>query len=445
MIMRVLHRPYDPADDDRDPDELDIPKECNCPLRGPPICVLSRPRACPEYREHGTCKHAPAGSLCQVQGCDDFLTKGHCDHSRLPGEPCIHARGADHDMPYDEWEKRFWEKDESRRRRLFPDPPDPIEACPALTRPGSSPAAVSGTQTTRIPSTPRLSRGRYPGCATAGFSSMGFPRSKEFTMSEQSTRILDLVLTKIRTDGGTLMRAAGVDHDVVREYAARLKEGAQFPRVVVFLDAQGVYWLASGHHRHGAHKLAGRKTILAEVRIGERRDAVLFAAGENAEHGRRRTHADKEAAIKSLLTDTEWTKWSNHEIARRCRVSPGMVRNVRSIWLLKLDSGKGKTRMARRGGSTYPVNASRIGSTGAGGRPKTAFRNLPPDQQLEQATQAETQAARDRAASIRLERIDKAIKRCRQAVYEVLPLGEEVGEALGFIRNGIAELERLKG
>lgn len=59
------------------------------------------------------------------------------------------------------------------------------------------------------------------------------------------------------------------------------------------------------------------------------RDAVLYSVGANAEHGARRTNEDKRRCVDTLLRDPEWCKWSNREIAKRCKVSPKLVNNMR--------------------------------------------------------------------------------------------------------------------
>jgi hypothetical protein len=65
------------------------------------------------------------------------------------------------------------------------------------------------------------------------------------------------------------------------------------------------------------------------VSDGSARDAVLAAAGANATHGIRRTNADKRHAIERLLADPEWSRWSDHEIARACHVDHKTVGRVR--------------------------------------------------------------------------------------------------------------------
>lgn len=134
-----------------------------------------------------------------------------------------------------------------------------------------------------------------------------------------------LPLNLIKTDGGTQTRGVMID-GVVNDYMELLDV---LPPVVVFHDGEA-YWLADGFHRLRAFEKAGQHDIPAEIRQGTRRDAILFSVGANAEHGLRRTRADKQRAVLTLLHDAEWGAWSDSEIARRCHVSHTMVATQRS-------------------------------------------------------------------------------------------------------------------
>jgi len=167
-------------------------------------------------------------------------------------------------------------------------------------------------------------------------------------------------LHKFRTDGGTQPRA-GLDSSTVDEYTAAMNEGATFPPVVVFHDGTD-YWLADGFHRYHAHKIAHPASpILADVRQGDRRDAVLHSVGANAEHGLRRTNEDKRRAVMRLLNDEEWSQWSDREIARRARVSNRFVTNLRNDPSVNRSQIDDTTRSATRNGVTYTIDTSNIG------------------------------------------------------------------------------------
>lgn len=64
-----------------------------------------------------------------------------------------------------------------------------------------------------------------------------------------------------------------LDPDRVSYYLEHLDESAP---VVVF-NVNGLLLLADGHHRVAAAQQLGRSTVKAEVREGQRRDALQFA------------------------------------------------------------------------------------------------------------------------------------------------------------------------
>jgi len=138
---------------------------------------------------------------------------------------------------------------------------------------------------------------------------------------------MQLQLNQIRTDGGTQPRAT-IDQFKAEEYAGDMQNGAKFPPVTVFYDGAD-YWLADGFHRVKAAKLAEKGTIEATVKQGTRRDAVLFSVGANSDHGLQRTNDDKRRAVKTLLGDEEWLKWSDAKIAKQTKTSPPFVAKLR--------------------------------------------------------------------------------------------------------------------
>jgi hypothetical protein len=138
----------------------------------------------------------------------------------------------------------------------------------------------------------------------------------------------DVPLETIHLEGNTTARVA-IDGHIVNEYAEAMAEGATFPPVVLFRDAEG-YWIGDGHHRCRAAQQVGYATIQAEVQAGGWREAFLYACAANATHGLRRDALDKRHVVMLLLMDEEWSQWSDREIARRCAVSHPFVAKIRA-------------------------------------------------------------------------------------------------------------------
>lgn len=170
--------------------------------------------------------------------------------------------------------------------------------------------------------------------------------------------VAGLPLSAIRVDGGTQSRALLQD-SIIAEYAAALADGVTFPPVVIFYDGSD-HWLADGFHRVRAFAAAGRDTIPADVRQGTRRDAILYSVGANETHGLRRTNDDKRRAVMTLLDDAEWSKWSDREIGRLCRVSHEFVRKLRPL-TVNVDSDE-RTYTTKHG-TTATMNTAAIGKS----------------------------------------------------------------------------------
>ena len=166
-------------------------------------------------------------------------------------------------------------------------------------------------------------------------------------------------LSKIRIDGGTQQREQ-LNEDVVAEYAEAMKSGAKFPAVTVFYDG-AVYWLADGFHRFFAAKSAGLSKIAENVIPGTSRDARLFSFGVNADHGLRRTNADKRKIVLAMLEDTEWSGWSDNAIAKACHVSHTFVSNLRHVTCNVASEKPTEKTYTTKHGTTATMDTANIG------------------------------------------------------------------------------------
>ena len=139
-------------------------------------------------------------------------------------------------------------------------------------------------------------------------------------------QIATIPLAKVK-DGGAQMRVE-MRAETVNDYANDMLNGLVFPPIVVFYDGTD-YWLGDGFHRVEASRKIDRKEVLADIRSGSAREAILHGVGSNAAHGLRRTQADKRHAVERLLTDPEWARWSDRKIAEIAKVDHKTVGTIR--------------------------------------------------------------------------------------------------------------------
>lgn len=135
-------------------------------------------------------------------------------------------------------------------------------------------------------------------------------------------------LDAIEATAATQVRVR-IDRQMVEQYTEDFQNGAAFPPLVCFREENSDrIILADGFHRHRAAVNADREEIGCFIYTGNMRDALMYALGSNAEHGFRRTKADKRHAIEMALKDPELSQLSNKEIADICRVSDRTVRKI---------------------------------------------------------------------------------------------------------------------
>jgi hypothetical protein len=150
----------------------------------------------------------------------------------------------------------------------------------------------------------------------------GPARSDNATTSHHVT----IALSSIK-DGGAQMRLE-MGLETVLEYAEDMLAGAVFPPVVVYFDGKD-HWLGDGYHRVEAARKAELEEILAEIRQGTARDALLHGIGANAFHGLKRNQADRRRAVVTLLRDPEWSNLSDRKLGDIANVDHKTVGKIR--------------------------------------------------------------------------------------------------------------------
>lgn len=159
-------------------------------------------------------------------------------------------------------------------------------------------------------------------------------------------------LESIRIDGGTQSRVE-LNQEYVSELAEAMQANTDVPPVIVFFDGS-TNWLADGFHRYFASKKAGFKEINADVRKGTQEDAILFAVGANAQHGLRRTNADKRKSVEMLLALPKWKTASSRDVAEQCGVSNFLANEI----IKRLLESNSRTVVGRDGRSYNTTNLS---------------------------------------------------------------------------------------
>lgn len=106
-----------------------------------------------------------------------------------------------------------------------------------------------------------------------------------------------------------IQQRAQMDDALVTEYSETIAEWIASAPIVTF---GAEHYVADGFHRVEAASRAGLESIPAIQHEGTRRDALLYAVGANAAHGKKRTREDLENAYQTAVreglcdaTDTE--------------------------------------------------------------------------------------------------------------------------------------------
>ncbi|TBR56963.1 hypothetical protein B4U84_26375 [Westiellopsis prolifica IICB1] len=195
--------------------------------------------------------------------------------------------------------------------------------------------------------------------------------------------MVQLEISSIQVGKATQSRVR-LNQKLIDEYAEAITSKANFPPLTVFYDGTH-YWLADGFHRLEAAKKTLASTIEVDIRQGTQRDAILYSVGANATHGLKRSNIDKRRAVLTLLSDPEWSQWSNNEVAKQCCVAEGLVRKLKeelSSYSTKIDQAyamkygidentlkevqqrllaQSSERVVQRSGTTYTISTTNIG------------------------------------------------------------------------------------
>jgi len=139
---------------------------------------------------------------------------------------------------------------------------------------------------------------------------------------------VEISLSQITLEPEVQIRMRGTDKERVQQYAARMREGDEFPPLVCFYDRDaGTLYLADGFHRYEAARHALLVSFPCTVYEGTRHDAEEYAITANSKHGLPLSNEDKRRAVYRLLR--LHPNWSSRKIARLVGCSHPFVERLR--------------------------------------------------------------------------------------------------------------------
>ena len=127
-----------------------------------------------------------------------------------------------------------------------------------------------------------------------------------------------------------------LDKATVAEYEEAMRRGDKFPPLEVMAETgSSRYYLWDGQHRYAAAKRVGKDSFMCHIRRGEKSDALRMALGANADHGLRRSNADKRKSVMLALNAPEYDGFSHRAMGELCNVSRHLVSDIRQEFLEK--------------------------------------------------------------------------------------------------------------
>ena len=140
-----------------------------------------------------------------------------------------------------------------------------------------------------------------------------------------------------------------LDEDVIEEYRESMREYGESDWQNFWNEAPRM--TESGHLYSGFHTVTaamrefGREYQIDVIKEGKDwREAYFRATRMNATHGRRRTNAEKELAVRRWLEDEEMRQWTDGHIAKECLVSAPFVSKLAKSKSLETISSRPTTR-----------------------------------------------------------------------------------------------------
>lgn len=166
-----------------------------------------------------------------------------------------------------------------------------------------------------------------------------------------------LAIDSIVIDARIMVRQ--LNQDLASDYSVKMKEGANFPPIVVFLiDEQ--YYLSSGRHRYEAQKINGALEVDAIVKEGTTDEAWLFGLQDNATHGHRISHEETKLAVKRMMEHPVWKDWTNTTIAKIVGVTAMTVGRIRKKLQDEMEEQEPVKKYKTKDGTEKTVNTKQL-------------------------------------------------------------------------------------
>jgi transcriptional regulator with XRE-family HTH domain len=119
------------------------------------------------------------------------------------------------------------------------------------------------------------------------------------------------------------------DAETVREYSRLYSEGEELPPIEVFQVDDDLVVIDGFHRIEAARRARLAKLPVKVTGTGTIEDAQWAAVSKNAKHGRRRTRADIERAVRMTLAHPASKGLSNRELAKHLGVSHTTIANYK--------------------------------------------------------------------------------------------------------------------